>query len=418
VKSRGALLAAVVALVLVAAADGAQGTLDANFGTGGLVLTDFGGLDIANAVATAKDGRIVLAGETEVGGNISFALARYTRDGSLDSSFGSGGKVTTDLGAVEFANAVALAPKGRIVAAGHTSAGGGDMLLVRYLSNGSLDPSFGIGGVVETDLGGGETIKAISVQTNGKIIAVGASTSGGNTDFVVARYMSNGALDPHFGFGGVVTTEFGGLDDIASAVAVQKDGKIVAAGASDAGGTVEFALARYNSHGVLTPGFGTGGLVTTSFGPGSIDVGFGVAIQDDGKIVVGGGHLAGGTVDFAAARYRPDGSLDPTFGTGGLVTTAFPGVSFATAVGIRGDDITLVGSIGLDPDFAAAQYRMNGNLESTFGSGGTVTTDFSGAGSLDAATAMAFQSRTQIVVAGFSNAGGTFDFALLRYLAR
>jgi uncharacterized delta-60 repeat protein len=233
--------AAIVASLAVSAL-AAAGSLDTSFGVGGKATTDFGGTDEADGVAVQPDGRIVAAGIAGFyeGGN--FALARYDRDGSLDTSFG-GGKVTTDFGsASDFAFDVAIQPNGSIVAGGAVgySTAGADFALARYERDGSIDPSFGVGGKVTTDFGSFDYAFAPAIQPDGRIVAAGA----GSEDFAVARYNRDGSLDTSFGIGGKVTTDFGSADDFAFDVAVQPDGSIVAAGRDRSYGA-DFALARY-----------------------------------------------------------------------------------------------------------------------------------------------------------------------------
>ncbi len=247
------------------------------------MTTDFGGTDIANAVVLQSDGKIVAVGQD----SSDFALARYNADGSLDSSFGTGGKVTTDFGGSDAALAAVLQPDGKIVAVGTSAA---DFALARYNTDGSLDTSFGTGGKVTTDFGGTDQAWAAVLQPDGKIVAAGLASA----DFALARYNTNGSLDTSFGTGGKVTTSFEGSDQ-ARAVVLQPDGKIVAVGWDNG---VEFALARYNTDGLLDSSFGTGGKVTTDFG-GS-DAALAAVLQSDGKIVAVG---FANTTDFALARY-------------------------------------------------------------------------------------------------------------------
>jgi uncharacterized delta-60 repeat protein len=216
-----------IALAPLAAA--APGDLDASFDSDGKVTTDFGSSESAFAVAVQPDGRIVAAG----GSDGDFALARYNGDGSLDTSFDSDGKVTTDFGAFAGALAVAVQPDGRIVAAGES---GGDFALARYNRDGSLDTSFDSDGKVTTDFGGSEVATAVAVHPDGRCVAAGGS----DEDFALAGYKVDGSLDTSFDSDGKVTTDFGGFE-FASDVAIQPDGRIVAAGNS--GG--DFALARY-----------------------------------------------------------------------------------------------------------------------------------------------------------------------------
>jgi uncharacterized delta-60 repeat protein len=239
-----------------------------------------------------------------------FALARYNADGSLDTTFGTGGKVTTGFGAfsIDVAFGVALQPNGKIVVAGYTAASDvvADFAVARYNADGSLDTSFGTGGKVTTDFGGFDLAPAVALQPDGKIVVAGWTEDifFAGADFAVARYNPDGRLDAGFGTGGKVTTSFGAFG-CATGVALQPNGKIVVAGnTTDAVGGEDFALARYNANGGLDAGFGTGGKVTTDFG--GDDFANGVALQPDGKIVVAGATFLTTDYDFAVARYQGD----------------------------------------------------------------------------------------------------------------
>jgi uncharacterized delta-60 repeat protein len=409
----------------------ANGSLDTSFGSGGEVTTDFSGhADDAYAVALQADGKIVAAGfaSTPDGQSSNFALGRYNSDGSLDATFGSGGKVTTAFANVSnAANAVVLQADGKIVAAGFTSNGAGndDFALARYTTSGSLDTSFGSGGKVTTDFAvSQDRANAVVLQADGKIVAAGFSSSRNPSDFALARYTASGLLDTSFGNKGKVTTDFAGFGDTADAVAVQADGKIVTAGDAYSNRTSDdFALARYTASGGLDTSFGSGGKVTTdSVGPTN-NYAQGMAIQSDGKIVVAGFTTDYSSSYFSLARYNTDGSLDAGFGSGGEVTTDFGFHQYdrAHAVALQTDGkIVVVGtaySSGTGNNFALARYNTNGSLDTSFGSGGEITTDFSKGD--DQAFAVALQPDGKIVVAGYAynNPKTNYDFALARYTA-
>jgi uncharacterized delta-60 repeat protein len=362
------------ALALPGAAVGAPGDLDATFGTGGKVTTDFGpGSNSAAAVAIQADSKTVAAGSS---GSGHFALGRYKTDGSLDASFGIGGKVTTDVGGFfEAASAVAIQANGKIIAAGGTAPGGFccQFALVRYNSDGSLDMSFGSGGKVTTFFGGIATASSVAIQADGKIIAAGSKFDPFGTGFALARYNSDGSLDTSFGSAGKVITSFGGASDGVTGVATQVDGKVVATGGGGPGN--DFLAARYNSDGSLDTSFGSGGKVTTDFG--GFDGANAVSIQADGKIVAAG---VGGS-RFALARYNADGSLDTSFGGGGKVTTQFFGENIESANGVAIQQNGKIVAAGrafsqFDPSYALARYNIDGSLDTSFGTGGKVTTDF------------------------------------------
>ena len=412
------------------------GDLDASFGIGGTVTTDFPGSDIAQALAIQGNGRIVVAGQSCAGASgCDFAVARYLSTGLLDGTFGAGGKVITDFGAsYDDAHALALQGDGKIVVAGFQCLGvpsgcplGSDLdfALARYNPDGSLDATFGIGGKVTTDFGGATDDRGygVAIQADGRIVVAGRTCAGAACAFALARYDVGGSLDGTFGSGGLVTTDFAGSGDWAFAVVIQPvDGKIVVAGEA----VGDFALARYQTNGSLDGGFGAGGTVTTDFA-GSADTAFSVALQSDGKIVAAGRTQvpAGQDVDveFAVARYSANGSLDAGFGTAGTVTTGFGAHSFDVGrdVVVQADGKLVVAGWTQrqqkDPDFALARYATDGSLDNGFGKKGKVTTDF--ANGNDAAATLAIQADGRIVAAGSSQTLQPLappDFAVARYL--
>ncbi|MGH9763885.1 MAG: delta-60 repeat domain-containing protein, partial [Blastocatellia bacterium] len=241
-------------------------------------------------------------------------------------------------------------------------------------------------------------------------------------------YNPDGSLDQGFGSGGKQTADFFGNADEASAIVIQTDGKIVAAGSAQHTGdsaSSDFALARYNTDGSLDQGFGAGGKLTTDFFA-NLDSANAVAIQPDGKIVLVGivyHSSTGAAADFGLARYNPDGSLDQGFGAGGKLATDFFGNSDnATGVAIQPDGKVVVAGdahrsdASTTGDFALARYNPDGSLDQNFGAGGKQTTVFFGNG--DAAVAVAIQTDGRILVAGLALLGAsasTLNFALARY---
>ena len=337
----------------------AGGGLDADFGTGGLITTRIGlalgpNLEVARGVAIQPDGKIVVVGYTQYFSFRSeeqhyFALARYNVDGSLDSSFGSGGIVSVEgpelfrVGAAGRALAVAIQPDGRLLVAGDlpyaaiatvarynadgsldgsfgtlgqrpvpfiTTVGEGVNLVLqpngafvmsaslsdsgttrlgRYNSDGSSDASFGVNGNVTTSALVGE---GLALQSDGKLLLVGSMNAGSGLPaanrFAVMRLNADGSPDNTFGIASAVSTDITGRGDIAYAVTVQSDGKIVAAGTSSLTTDPNFAVVRYNSDGTLDGGFADAGKLTIEMDVAATDVAESVAVQGDGKIVLGG----------------------------------------------------------------------------------------------------------------------------------
>jgi uncharacterized delta-60 repeat protein len=343
--------------------------------------------------------------------------------GDLDPTFDGDGKATTDFASfTEQAAEIAIQGNGKILAAGGT----GDFLLVRYNTNGSLDTTFGGGaGSVTTDFASrGDSAGAVALQADGKIVVAGvASFSSTDDRFALARYNTDGSLDPTFDGDGKVTTEFAPGSEGAGAVVIQADGRIVAAGsASFSMGRHDFALARYNTDGSLDASFDGDGKVVTDFASGD-DHGRAAAIQADGKIVATGTTFLSlnGVPRFALARYNTDGSLDSTFDGDGRVETAVTSHSQANAAAIQTDGKIVaagLGWVGETKDFALARYNSDGSVDATFGGGdGHVITDF--AGGSDEANGVAIQVDGKIVAAGCD--GGVCEddpidnFAVARY---
>ena len=419
-----ALLSAVLVLVpvgsvgVVVAAGG--GELDPAFGAGGTVTTAIGtGVDLANSVAVQADGRIVAAGYSSNGADDDFAVVRYLANGALDTSFGTGGKVTTAIGAgSDVASSVVVQADGRIVVAGYSTIGGNvDFAVVRYLTNGALDNSFDTDGQVTTAIGTGfDAATSVVVQADGRIVVAGNSSNGTNSDVAVVRYLTNGALDTSFDTDGEVTTAIG-VGAGATSVVVQADGRIVAAGNSSNGANDDFAVVRYLPNGALDTSFDTDGKVTTDI-EASNGSAISVVVQADGRIVAAGYSTIGGNDEFAVVRYLANGALDTSFNTDGKVTTAIGTSSRAASVVVQADGRIVAAGYsfnGTNADFAVVRYLTNGALDTSFDTDGKVTTAI-GAG-VDAAASVVVQADGRIVVAGRSFIGGNVDFAVVRYIS-
>jgi len=406
--NRAARLGFLAAALLVLPATRARGAgeLDLGFGTNGLAVTV--AATVARALLVQPDGKLIAAGSAEGSGNPMLAVTRWTANGVLDASFGSEGIViTTFSGVNDVARAVALQPDGRVVVAGGSA---NAFALARFRASGAVDGSFGFGGQVTTNVGRTAQANALVVQPDGKLVAAGVTDNGTGGQFVLVRYMPNGALDETFGSGGAVTTAIGS-DDAARALVLEPNGRLVAAGVTRRGGASNFALVRYLPDGTLDAGFGPGGVVTTDLS--GDDAATHLVLEPDGKLVAAGVSRRGGAGDFALVRYNRDGTLDGTFGAGGATTTDFGGDDVATGLLLTpAGDVVAVGSTtaGTGGSFALAQYTAAGILDAAFGTGGTMTTNFS-AGH-DQANAGAAQANGNIVVAGQS---GT-ELALARYI--
>jgi uncharacterized delta-60 repeat protein len=398
-----------------------DGSLDTTFGTGGKVMTQVGsGDDYCNAMAIQPDGKIILAGYTINGTDYDYALARYNIDGTLDTGFGTLGRVISNFGSYgDVIYAIALQPDGKILVAGKTVNINSKFVVIRYLSDGSLDASFGNFGNTVTTIGTNSSFAtSIVLQPDGKIILAGRSVVGSYYDFALARYTSDGSLDQSFGTAGVLTTAIGPQDDYGYAVALQDDGKIIVSGYAYNGTDADFAVVRYNDNGSLDTSFDTDGKLTTDFNA-TRDIIYSMAIQDDGKIVVAGTSGIFPSVDFAVVRYNPNGSLDTGFGTNGKVVTLFgPRDDLAFSIAIQNDNKILVAGYSAlnassNTDYAIARYNTDGTLDTSFDTDGKVLTHI---GTLNNRIySVALQSDGKIVAAGSSYNGADNDFSLARY---
>lgn len=322
-----------------------DGRLDSTFNLSGTVVAPIGDdLGLGSAVAIQSNGKIVVAGtDSYSSGKYQIAAVRFDQNGNLDTHFGNTGILTTSISnGNDFGYALAIQPDDKILVAGRII---GNLAVFRYTVTGTLDTTFNGSGIVTSDIG----IEAYDIAfQNDKIIAVGVSYDGGESDYLVVRYNANGDLDTSFNGNGIVTTSITtNTDDLGYyGVAIQPDDKIVATGEGrDQAGNLIIVLARYDVDGNLDLDFNNGNVVTTSVGSGV--VGAKVAVQDDGKIVVAGTCIEGGQYKFVVVRYNSDGSLDTEFGGDGVVTTAIdPKGSVGRAVAIQEDGKIVVTGLG------------------------------------------------------------------------
>jgi uncharacterized delta-60 repeat protein len=427
---------------------------DTTFGQNGFAFAAFSDLlhdfSTIEALAVQGDGKIVVVGHARTsGGNFSdtaVAVARFTAGGDLDTSFGnSAGRTLIGFDGFDTGVAVAVQSDGRIVLAGvtgpSTASGPRSIALARLTSTGQLDLGFGVSGRVSLAIGDNGNVSAMKLQADGKILVAGTVIRA-NTgrDFLLVRFLNDGSKDTSFGASGQfpnlsasVALDFGGQDQ-ASALAIQSDGRIVAAGVTQVSVDSRFALARFSANGLLDTTFGSNGRVTTNFvaadhGGSTGDAAFDVAVQPDGRILaVGRAETDTGLArtDVALARYLSDGGLDGSFGGDGRVTLAFtPGdpqrandTAFAAFVQPDGRIVT-AGFTGtpFNEVFGLARFNTNGSLDTGFGTNGKVVTDRRG----HVAFAMATQASltaVHLVVGGQGGPiGSTTRFAAARFFA-
>ena len=373
------------------------GSLDITFSKDGKQTTAPGEGFSFNIISSAiqTDGKIVVAGSYSSENAGGFLLIRYCKHGKIDSSFGDNGDgiVTTQfVEGAAFGNSVAIQQDGRIVVAGHlVSSHGIEFAIARYKPNGRLDTAFGKMGKILTNPVSGSQAYSVALQSDGKIVVAG--TSGGR--FCIIRYNKNGKPDNSFGTNGIALFFPEGY---IAAVAIQPDGKIVAAGY--ASNNDAFALARCMPDGRLDSTLRKKGYVTMRIQ--KHDHANSIAIQSDGKIVVGGNSQAGSNTDFALVRYNKDGKPDSTFGENGIVLHDFGLDDFAGSIAIQTDGkILSAGSTGTD--CALLRYNTNGETDSSFGDNGKVITGFKNARS--AWRSVRLQADGKIVAAGGNSDG-------------
>ncbi len=413
-----------------------DGALDITFG-GGLVTTGAGAgifapfVPTAYGVAIQTDGKVVATGQDA---NANFQTVRYNADGSLDSSFGTGGIVSIGTG---FATALALQPDGKIVAVGQDQAGPffaasgpkraakrknlqvkkasapqpPKFEVVRYNSNGSLDTTFAGTGIVKPSLG---FAQGVALQKDNKIVSAGIiNTSTGTSFWGVVRLTPEGVLDTSFGGTGIVTTGPGLIPGpgqgapTAQSVQIQPDGKIVVTGTlfDTASGNFFFAVARYNTDGSLDSSFGTAGITLLGAGgspAGLLPTGFWLLIQPDGKILAIG-YSANET--YQLFRLTSSGALDSSFGTGGSATPLGQGFGIGGALQSDGKIVVTLELFDQTKQtffFALTRYNSDGTLDTTFGTNGIVEQNDPDPEGTVSANSAALQSDGKIIASGIT----------------
>lgn len=401
---------------------GQSGTIDTSFGTDGIVTTQIStAYNLGMASVVQQDGKIIVAGYAGTSATYEAALVRYNEDGTLDSSFGNSGTLIIPIGSAKsYIEDVTLQDDGKIVLGARTYDNvSGDFAVVRLNMDGSLDNSFGTNGIAIANSGGTDVSASILIADDGKIYLAGDT----DQNFSIAKFNANGTLDTSFGTNGWFMTTFDGSMSIIEQIAFQNDGKIVMGGfAINSVGTYQMAAARINADGTLDSSFGIGGKVTLNFGV-EHDIAVAIALQTDGKIVLGGHTFIRSNprlaYDFAVVRLNTDGSFDTTYGNNGVATAqVVDEANYTNGMIIQADDKVVLGGRTVkltDYDFAMVRFDINGQLDTTFGNNGKVSTDVDGRE--DNGYAIAMQPDTKIILAGYSYtvSGDTSDFVVARY---
>jgi uncharacterized delta-60 repeat protein len=405
----------------------ANGTIDTTFGTSGQVRTDLGGGDTVRNVTLQADGKILVAGWSDEPGTTAAAVARYNANGSLDTTFGVGGVVRIHPSTINYAEVVRSLAGGKILVGGYTGVpeyGSGDFLVARLTATGALDPTFGTGGITITDVAGNTDSLGTLIVSGDKVIAAGSSTVGSvyafNNDVVLVRYDSAGKIDGTFGTGGKVIVHAGTVEGVADG-ALRSDGSIVLADNV----LTQAAVRQFTPNGAIDTAFGKGGSAAINVFP--TDRVRSLALVAGGKILLGGAvgdaNLDDG--DVAVYRMNANGTLDTTFGKQGIAVMPRAGEQTLGGMTVRSDGSAVVAwSTGStprpepNPNFDLARFTPTGAIDTTFGKGGTASTDFLSQVRAVAAD-VAVQSDGKIVAVGLSESGGLVPHsfvAITRYL--
>ena len=377
--------------------------------------------DVANAIAMRAGGKPIVVGNVTNAINptsgTDFGIVAYNADGSLDYAFGSNAFVSISFDADDRANAVAVQTNDKILVAGKAANGSQyNLVVVRYNANGTLDNTFGISGIATLEIDDFDTeAMSIAIQTDGKIVVTGLSQDQFNGNFyaILARFNTNGFLDNTFGTNGVVDLPAGN-GYVGKSVAIQSDGKIVIACASQSS-VGNFVVIRCNANGSADNTFDTDGKVSTNVGTDN-SFAKSLVLQSDGKIVVCGAAKENSQNVFAMLRYTTNGSLDNSFDTDGIVLTSFSPIhATANAVAVQPDGkIFLTGNttITTNADMVLARYSSDGVLDQSFNYSGKLILPF-GYGN-EGTNAMISNANGTAYLAGFYHNGHDNDFAMVK----
>lgn len=363
---------------------------------------------------------------------LGFSLATHAtpgQPGTLDATWATSsplgaGIVMTPIGnGDDTASAVAVQPDGKVLVAGACSNGtNADFCVVRYRADGTLDTTWNGSGTVITPIGSDiDVARAIALQPDGKVLVAGICVVGTAPQFCALRYNGNGALDSGWNGTGKVITSIGGNDDRALAMALQPDGRVLLAGQCSNGTTYDFCALRYNASGTLDSSWNGNGKVITPIGTSDVQSGA-LVVQSDGKVLRAGVCVVGVTSNpvFCALRYNTNGSLDSSWnGTGKVITSIGGSDDEATAIAVQPDGKVLLAGFcfaAASNNFCAARYNTNGTLDSSWNGTGKVIAPTIG-GNDDKAQAVVLQPDGKALLAGACLSGANNNYCALRFNA-
>ena len=357
-----------------------------------------------NSFAIQPDGKIVIGGITnDSQSNRKFAVMRLNANGTLDTSFGTGGSTVSAVGVTADTNKLILQPDGKILLLGNSwteLSTGYNITLVRYTASGALDTTFNGTGIVTRNINGTSSDYGadMALQPDGKIIVAGNTSANSQDDFVLMRYNTDGTLDTSFNGTGILTVSDPANDSV-STVILLADGKILVGGARNNGGNNKFLLMRFNADATPDTSFGTGGSTVTNGGNGNTGIGT-MALQSDGKIVGGGsGYIV---------RYKPNGILDASFAGSGITTIPTFTEMYRITIA-AGDKILIASKFGANA--GVTRLTDNGYSDTNF-NGGNRNIFVSGSNCI--AADVSVQSDGKIVLGGYCTQNNIPKFAVFR----
>lgn len=389
--------------------------LDTTFGTRGIVTSVINSSSKINGLALDINGNIVAVGNTVKDGLSNLFVSRYTSAGLLDNSFGSNGGVIV-YALQSNANAVAIDANNKIIVAGND--GSNNIILLRYTTTGILDSSFAVGGIATLSIGDGSTNNAMVIDNNGKIVVAGNALVNGQIQLFIARFNSNGTIDNSFGINN------NGYNTITAnayykgtALAIDLNSNLIVAGSASTLNGSDFLVARFNTNGQIDTTFNTTGVATTNILGLNQSNAQTVTVDSSNRIVVSGSSVdnSSGNNLFVIVRYNSSGTVDTGFGinSNGIVTNAIGTTSQILASLIDANQKIVVGGLS-DNKFAIARYNSNGSLDTTFGVAGINLTSINSVAQINT---LALQPDGKILAAGLEieSASQQQQAALVRY---